>query len=284
MSGKATRVTAKEILSHVKFREARRTLVDTLVALFTESRPAARLMSNAATMLLRALIVTHYAAFDETDRRTWGTPSILRQHLAERGFASPRHTDNLIARFVRLGYVEPLVSPIDRRTRILQPTGTLLALDREHLAAHHRFLDDLYPGRGYGWTAAPSEGMHLAIRSASFDARPFGRALSRSPMSEFLMRDAGYPALLLAAQAELSSAPASLSLSGIADRLHVSRTHVSNLFAEAEEHGLVSMRSRAGPQLTPRLRTAYDEFIADVSSEQDEIAQRAFGTAKRQSG
>jgi DNA-binding transcriptional MocR family regulator len=94
----------------------------------------------------------------------------------------------------------------------------------------------------------------------------------------FLARDAGYLAFLLAAQAELSDRDRGPSFTSMSADLGVSRTHIRNLFVEAEVAGYVRLaaRRRRPVQILPPLWEAYDRFIADVQADQDAIAQVAF--------
>jgi hypothetical protein len=184
--------------------------------------------------------------------------------MVERGLASARRVDDMIARFRQARYVESVVSPADNRVHILKPTERLIAHDCDHLAAYHRFLLDLYPGRGYEWTLGKDIRVQLAIRKALFYAMPQAMAFMRHvPIMMFLARDAGYLAFLLVAQAEFADSE------GLSFR---------NLFVEAEAAGYV----RLGPkpsrpvEIMPGLRSAYDLFLADVQADQDKIAQIAF--------
>jgi hypothetical protein len=266
--------TAEEILAHPRFAAARRAHVDALVGLFAGDRFVTRLMIDAGTITFRALLVGFHAAYDENDPTTWATPGQLRTYIGERGLASARRVDDMIARFRQARYVESAVSPADHRVHILKPTGPLIAHDRDHLAVYHRFLLDLYPGRGYEWTIEQDLRAQLAIRKALFYALPQAMAFMRhAPIMMFLARDAGYLAFLLVAQAEFAGSEG-LSFKSVADRLGVSRTHIRNLFVEAEAAGYV----RLGPkpsrpvEIMPALRGAYDLFLADVQADQDKIA------------
>jgi DNA-binding MarR family transcriptional regulator len=276
--------TAAEILAHPRFAAARRAHVDALVQLFAGDRFVARLMADAGAIALRGLLAGFHAAYDENDRATWATPGQVRKLIAERGLASPRRVDDLMARFRQAGYVVPAASPTDRRVRILRPSERLLAHDRDHLAVYHRFLHDLYPGRGYEWALRKDARVQLAIRRAAFQALPQAFAFIRHrPFMLLLSRDAGYLAFLLVAQAALSDGrhrPSSFT--AIAEPLGVSRTHVRNLFVEAEAAGYVRLgRGRGGPvEIMPSMWEAYDQFLADVEADQDAIAQAAFAGLK----
>jgi hypothetical protein len=270
--------TAEEILAHPRFAEARRAHIDALVGLFAGDRFVTRLMNDAGTITLRGLLVGFHAAHDENDPTTWATPGQVRKHIVDRGLASARRVDDMIARFRQARYISSVVSPADNRVRILTPTGRLITHDRDHLAVYHRFLLDLYPGRGYEWTIGKDIRAQLAIRKALLYAMPQAMAFMRHvPVMMFLSHDAGYLAFLLVAQADLADSD-DLSFRSIAHRLGVSRTHIRNLFVEAEAAGYVRLGpKRSRPvEIMPVLRDAYDRFLADVQADQDTIAQIAF--------
>ena len=276
--------TAEEILTHPRFIAARRAHIDALVELFDGDRLVTRLMVDAGTITLRGLLAGFHAAHDENDRATWATLGQVQKLIAERGLASPRRVADLIARFRQVGYVVSTVSPVDNRIRILRPTERLLSHDRDHLAVYHRFLHDLYPDRGYDWTIRKDPRVQLAIRKAAFYA--LGQALTflrHQSLRMFLSRDAGYLAFVLAAQAALSDSDQDLSFASIADRLGVSRTHIRNLFVEAEAAGYVRLDQGRGrlAEISPPLWLAYDHFLADMQSDQDAIAQVAFANLRQ---
>ncbi|MBE7200703.1 MAG: hypothetical protein INR70_23265 [Parafilimonas terrae] len=274
----ATGVTAQEILAHPRFAEARAAHVDAVVALFKADPLALRMMADAGIIILRGFIVGFHFAFDPEDRATWGTPGNIRGRLVERGLASPRHVDDLLARFRHAGYVEAAPAPGDRRIVILTPTARVIAHDRRHLAAYHRFLLALYPGRGYEWALTQDEDIHRRIRLSGL--RDLPRALSvlgHEALRLFLGRDAGYLALLLVIQANLSGRD-DLTWTSMSNDLGVARSHLRTLFSEAERAGYVDLHGgRGGPvAILPPLWAAYDRFLAEIEADQDTIAQAAF--------
>jgi hypothetical protein len=272
-------ITAGDILAHPRFAEARRAHVDALVGLFAGNRFVTRMMADAGVITLRGLLAGFHAAYDENDRATWATPGQLQKLIVERGLASARRLDDMMARFRQAGYVRSVSSPVDKRIRILTPTERLLAHDRDHLAVYHRFLFDLYPDRGYDWTLRPDARMQLAFRKVAFFALPQAMAFMRhQPFMMFLARDAGYLAFLVVAQAQLSGRGHEVSFASMSHDLGVSRTHIRNLFVEAETAGYVGLHPKpAQPvEILPPLWEAYDQFVADVHAGQDAIAQVAF--------
>lgn len=271
--------TAQEILAHPRFAAARRAHLNAVVALFSGDRFVTRLMLDAGTIMLRGFLVGFHAAHDENDRGTWATPGEVRRHIVSRRLASPRRVDDLIARFRHARYVQTVASAADKRIRILKPSERLIAHDCDHLAVYHAFLHELYPLRGYEWIKERDPRVHLAIRKAAFYAQPQALAFMRhAPILMFLARDAGYLAFLLVAQAALEGADQDTSFVSMAQRLGVSRTHVRNLFVEAEAAGYVRLvEQRHHPvEILPPLWEAYDHFVADVQADQDAIAQAAF--------
>ncbi len=271
-------IAAETILAHPRFAEARAAHVDAVVELFRADRFVTRMMADAGVIILRGLLVGFHLSHDEADPATWATPGNLRRALVERGLASPRRVDDLLARFRQAGYVEPAPSPADRRISLLVPTSQILAHDRDHLAAYHLFLHDLFPERGHGWALRRDEAAHRAIRRAAI--RDLSRALSvlgHAALRLFLARDAGYLALLLVMRAQLAG-EGGPTWTAMADTLGVSRSHLRSLFAEAEAAGYARLLPDRGRpvEILPPLWDAYDRFLADMQAGQDAIAQAAF--------
>jgi AraC-like DNA-binding protein len=278
----ATRLTAADILAHPRFASARAAHLDAVVALFKADRFTTRMMTDAGMILLRGFLVGFHVTFDPADRATWATPGNLRSALLARGIASSRRIDDLLARFRQASYVVSTDAPGDRRTKLLVPSERLIAHDRAHLAAYHRFLLELVPGLGYEWVLGDDTGVHRAIRRAGFrNQAQATSALRHEAMRLFLAHDAGYLAFLLVAQAQLSgqSGPTWTAMS---DDLGVSRSHLRTLFTAAEAVGYVRfLAGRRRPvEILPPLWQAYDLFLAGVEADQHAIAQVAFATAR----
>ena len=274
----ATGLTAADILAHPRFAAARAAHLDAVTALFKADRFTTRMMTDAGMILLRGYLVGFHVTFDPTDRATWATPGNVRQALITRGIASPRRVDDLLARFRQAGYVVSTEAPGDRRTKLFVPDERLIAHDRDHLAAYHRFLLELVPGCGYEWVLGDDGSVHRAFRRAAFRNQVQATsALRHEAMRLFLAHDAGYLAFLLVAQAQLTgqSGPTWTEMS---DDLGVSRSHLRTLFAAAEAAGYVRLLvgHRRPVEILPPLWQAYDLFLAGVEADQHAIAQVAF--------
>lgn len=274
-------LTPEDILHHPRFASARDAHILALTSLFAGDRFVTWMMADAAVFALRGFIVGCDVSYTPDDRTTWATPSNLRTLIAERKLASPRRVDTMIARFLQARYALARPSAIDRRLRLLAPTPRLMAHDCDHLVAYHRFLLTLLPGQGYEWVLSADPAAHRAIRRSAF--RRLGQAmafLNHAPIMMFLARDAGYLAFLMLACARITGREGDLSFTGIAETLGVSRTHIRNLFREAEAAGYVRMNARGTSpiDITPALWSSYERFLADVQIGQHLIAGHAFAS------
>lgn len=277
-------LTPEDVLHHPRFASARDEHIVSLTALFAGDRFATWMMADAAVFCLRGLIIGFHVSHEPADRRTWATPSNLRKLLVDLKLASPRRVDDMIARFLQAKYVEAATSTVDGRVRLLAPTARLLGHDRDHLAAYHRFLLTLLPGQGYEWLLTGDDGTHRAIRRVAFGRLAQAMAFRHHPpMMLFLARDAGYLAFLLLACAQITGRQHALSFTGMATDLGVSRTHIRNLFREAEAAGYVRLDTRGTSpvEITPTMWESYEAFLADVQAEQHSIAQEAFALQRK---
>jgi hypothetical protein len=272
--------TADEILADPRFADASQAHVNAMIEVFAGNRFLIRLMKDAACLKTAALLVGFHAMYDQKDRTTWATPGRIRGLVAREGLASVRRMDDLIARLLHTRYVTSISNESDRRTRILRPTELLLSLDRVYLAALHRPLHLLYPERGHRRIVAQDIWLHLAIRRMELFALPTAKPyISRHQgITFFLTRDAGYLAFLLVAQAAQQLNGAGLSYTEIAQRLGVSRTHIRNLFVDAEAGGYIDLSENRGrvSKIRPRLWDAFHIFLAETQARRDAIAQMAF--------
>jgi hypothetical protein len=269
-------ISAEKILQHPKFAGAKREHLRALTRLFLDDRAITRLMVDASTITLRALLIGFHAVHDDDDPRTWATIGRVQSVIVDRGLASRRRLDDLISRFQVVGYLTSVPLPSDRRIRLLKPTQRLIDHDRDHLQAYHRFLHELYPERGYNWRGPD---FHMAVRRTAFYELDKAMAFMRhSPFMSFLARDAGYLAFLVLANAELEKSRLEPTFTWVASRLGVSRTHVRNIFVEAHRLGYVELGSdrKRIVRINAVLWEAYDRFLADIHADQDVIAQAAF--------
>jgi len=279
-------MSAEEILAHPRFAEARRAHIDGFADVFTRDAFQLRLLVDTGCLVLAALLVALHAAHDENDRATWATLSRLQGLVAGHGLSSPRHLADLIARFRATGYLRSEASATDRRVRLLKPTEALIAKDRTRTAVMHRALHILYPDRRYAAVVSEDPIAHLVLRKTGFLMMPtaIGYMHRHPAIMAFMARDAGYVALLLVIQAMLSGperASESLNYKSIAGRLRVSRTHIRNLFADAEAAGHVRLSKTGGniAELRPRFLRAFDRFLADQESCRDAVGQAALARA-----
>src|SRR4051812_38934413 len=115
-----------EILAHPGFINARNALINEFADLFTSSRFLTRLIADSGCLMLTAVLVGFHANHDDDDPATWATPGRVQSMIVERGLASVRRLDDLIARFHATGYLARVENPADGRSRILRPTELLL--------------------------------------------------------------------------------------------------------------------------------------------------------------
>jgi hypothetical protein len=225
--------------------------------------------SNRGRFIVYHLVATLDAAQDPARRETWATVGLLKQKMALLGLASGRHVDHLIARLCAVGFMELRPAEEDRRVRILKPTETLHAHDRDWLAAHYTPLTVLYPQYDYGLVMRRDPQFQAVHRRACVPFMSLGAKLflSEPDMMLFLNRAAGYPviaALLQAAMAAGDYPHAAVPYAEVGDRFGVSRTHIRKLLVAAEEIGLVKLHARGGlrVEILPRLWASHDRGIS----------------------
>jgi hypothetical protein len=272
--------TADKILADRRFADASRAHINAMIEVFAGNRFLIRFMKDAACLKTTALLVGFHAMYDRDDLTTWATPGRIRKLVAQEGLASLRRLDDLIAQLLHTRHITAVSNESDRRIRILRPTELLLSLDRVYLAALYRPLHLLYPKKGYRWIVAQDTRLHLAIRRMELFALPTAETfISRHPgIAFFFKRDAGYLAFMLVAQAALQGNGAGLSYTEIAQRLGVSRTHIRNLFVDAEAGGYVDLSEKNGrvSAIRPRLWDDFHLFLAETEAHRAAIAQTVF--------
>jgi hypothetical protein len=275
--------SADEILAHPRFSVAQAAYVNAVLDLYEGDAFLNRLLLEAGRAVLFANIICLHARYDEADRTTWPTMSLLQEVMTQFGLASPRRIEDLVARLIHSGILESIASKQDRRFRILTPTAKMLSLDQGWLAAHYLPLDVMFPSPGYAPPIRRDPEFQQAQRLVANDFVALGaRILAGNPvMMLFLSRDAGVMVLikLIEMAGTGHGPPEALSYADIGARFGVSRTHVRSLLQDAEQAGLVGRSNRGGRfvELKPAVLQAFDRFTAESMSGHDLLFNLAVG-------
>jgi DNA-binding transcriptional ArsR family regulator len=274
-----------EILSHPRFPAARDAFVEAILALY-EYEPAVNRLVEAGRGVLFIVIMCLHARYDEADRATWPTPSLVTRSTLLHDVSSARRIHSLVAQFIDAGYLEARLSPRDRRVRILTPTATMLEQDQDWLVAQYLPLQTLFPQPGYAriMQRDPSFQRAQRLAASSFFAHGAQIMASNPIVMQFMRREAGITILMKLMQLvgrKGAAAREEIFYSDIGKRLGVSRTHVRKVLQEAEDGGLVRLTKRGGRfvEIAPALVQAFDRFVADAMSGHDLLYQLALRLA-----
>jgi DNA-binding transcriptional ArsR family regulator len=276
---------ADEILSHPRFPVARGEFVEAILALY-EHEPAVNRLVEAGRGVLFIVIMCLHARYDEADRGTWPTLSLVTQSTVLHDVSSPRRIHDLISQFIDAGYIEARSSPQDRRVRILTPTAKMLEQDENWLVAQYLPLQILFPQPGYARIMERDASFQLAQRlvASSFFALGAQVMAANPVVMQFMRREAGITILMKLMQLVGRKGPAAreeIFYSDIGNRFGVSRTHVRKVLQEAEGGGLVRLTRDGGRfvEIAPVLVQAFDRFVADSMSGHDLLYRLALRSA-----
>ncbi len=267
--------SADEVLSHPRFPLAREAYVDGILALY-ENDPVVNRLVEAGRGLLFLNIMVLNGRYDEADRATWPTLSLVQDAMAQYGVSSPRRIHSLVSQFIDIGYIEVRSSPRDRRVRILVPTAKLLEHDQGWLVAQYRPLQVLFPEPGYARIIDRDPSFQMTQRLVSSNFISLGaQVMANNPVVvQFMSRESGITILIKLMQLlgrEEAGTREEIFYSELGNRLGVSRTHVRNILEEAERGGLLRLTREGGRfvEVTPALVQAFDRFVADGMSGHD---------------
>jgi hypothetical protein len=279
--------STQDILGHPRFLTARSAYVDAVLKLYEGDTFLTRLVLEAARTVIFAIIISLDARYDEADRATWPTISLLKQQMTQFGLASPRRIEDLVARLIHTGFLESRPAKQDGRVRLLRPADKMLKTDQDWLAAHYLPLDLMFPNPGYPQPMRKDRSFQQAQRllAIGFLGRGAQIMAGNPAMMLFLTRDAGVTILMkliqIAGKGEASpqGGPSELSHEDIGALFGVSRTHVRKILQDAAKQGLVALSGRGHRrfEITPVMWQAFDRFVAESMSGHDlmfEIAMR----------
>lgn len=270
------------ILAHPRFAEARHSFIDGYLALYSGDPGLNKLLAEGARHVVITFAICLSAAQRDDDSITWLTLGKLQEVVAAHQVGSPGLVEAIVTRMLDRGLLTSTPAESDRRKRILAPTASLLAHDRDLIIAQARAAAMVLPSPALEQAVACSPEFQLAFRAAAVAS--FGAAmemLMRHPaMMLFIARDSGQMALyamLASARASPDGSMSTVPYSEIADRFGVSRTHIRDMVLEAEAAGLMLASKSSGTmvELLPPLQTATDRFLADAMLLFAECCERA---------
>ena len=265
-----------EILAHPRFPSVRSAYVDAVLKLYEGDTFLTRLVMEAARTVIFAIIISLDAQYDESDRATWPTISLLKQQMTLFGLASPRRIEDLVARLIHTGFLESRPAKQDGRMRLLAPTDRMLEADQGWLAAHYLPLDVMFPDPGYPEAMRNDRSFQRAQRLLAIGFLGHGaQIMAGNPaMLLFLTRDAG--ATILIKLVQIASRDQENALDGSQTRVSelshedigtsfgVSRTHVRKILQEGVKQGLIALSGRGHRvfEITPVMWQAFDRFVS----------------------
>lgn len=281
-------VRSAEILAHPRFTKARRTAVDSYLALYSGTPALNKLLIDGAKHVIIMFAICLAARQREEEPETWLTLTKLQEVVTAYQVGSPGLVESIVARMIDSGLMERVSAPRDQRKKLLVPTEALIAHDLDMLAALAQPCLVLGEHPSFGLAVARDRSLQKAHRIFSVDA--FGQALQmlmRHPeMMLFFHRDSGYLVLLSLLQSAMTSSSGAISsvpFQEVGDRFGVSRTHVRNLVEDAERAGLMRVVAPGGSgvELLPALMKKHDRYFADctVMIEQGFVEAYALVTA-----
>jgi DNA-binding MarR family transcriptional regulator len=287
-------LSAEDILTHPRFPLARDELLRAMLALYEYDPQLNRLLLEAGRNVLFVVIMCLHARYDQADRSTWPTLSLVTRSTAAQGVASERRIYDLVSQFIKAGFIELRSSARDRRIRIVTPTAKMVTQDQEWLVSHYLPLQVIFPEPGYPRIMGRDPAFQLAQRlvASSFFALS-ARIMADHPLvMRFMRHEAGVMVLIKLLQraraeslatgdADGGRAPDEMSYSDIGARFGVSRTHVRKVLQEAEREGLLRLTKNGSPfvHLSPELVEAFDRFLAAGMSGHDLIYNLALRQA-----
>jgi DNA-binding transcriptional ArsR family regulator len=205
------------------------------------------------------------------------TAAQLRREVADLGLCSPGRITAFLATLRLAGFVAPVASS-DRRTQRLAPTEALLSMHRMRWSVQFAMLAELRPeARGAAEALADPTFIghcaHALMEAFRRGERLFAYVPALEPIAE---RDAGVTMLmsLLVAKPDQS-----VTITKLAHRFSVARSHVRETLRAAELEGLVCAGEERGRYLPgPALAPTIARFFSVVFL----IFLQAFVTARAQ--
>jgi len=249
-----------------QFEEAVRRSARFFIALHQGERLAGWILGDRARALFGFILLNLHATARGDDPRSGLTVSRVKETCVAVGLCSAGRAGAMLSLLRAAGYVATMPSAEDARVRRLVPTHKLLDMVRHRIKGHFECVGPLVPAAAASLPLMGRDDFVYAMVQALNDFFIAGfRILHHVPeLGLFAERSAATVMLfdlLLAGENGDSfppQTPVPFSISDLARRFRVSRTHVLRLFRKAEESGLLARVGARGEavQLSPELGQA----------------------------
>ncbi len=257
--------------AHPALPQAIRLSLNGLVTLYQGSHLLNWLMDDRARLLFGYLSLYFDAIRDADDPTSGLTPTRMKAVCVEQQICSPGRATAMLSLMRFAGYLAPDAAVADRRHRPLVPTQKLIDLLRTRWRLHFAAMAPLF---------ADGEAMLAAVDDPAL-LKPFVTAMGERFLAGFRVathapslglfseRNGGMMifASLMTAGGEDDTMPPTrpvpISISALARRFAVSRTHVLKLIQDAEADGTIR---RQGDRIviTPQFADATRTFFATM--------------------
>lgn len=260
-----------ELRAHPRFAEAIRTLATGMLALYRGNRLLNMLINDRGRMVIGYLALYLHDGATPDGRGSGFGVGQLKAICASAGLASPGRTGAMLALMRMSGYIASASSLDDKRRHILVPTEKLRAAHRDRWSKVAAALRPVLPDAAAAFALDDPEFVAAYVRATAADYLGGFRPVGVAPEMElFIDRNAGLMILFtLLISGEPDDAvpptrPVPLSLSALAQRFGVSRSHVRTVLRDAEERGLIERTGPGGNQvlIRPVLAEAVQNFFA----------------------
>ncbi len=257
--------------AHPAFPQAMRVSASGIASLYQGSHLLNWLMDDRARLLFGYFAIYFDATRDADDSTSGLTPTRMKAVCIEQHICSPGRATAMLSLMRFAGYLSPDTAVADRRHRPLVPTQKLIDLLRARWRLHFAAMAPLF---------ADGEVMLAAVDDATL-LKPFVVAMAERFLAGFRVathapelglfseRNGGmliFASLLSSGEEDDTmppTRPVPISISALARRFAVSRTHVLKLIQDAEADGAIA---RQGDRivLSPQLADATQTFFATM--------------------
>lgn len=269
-------VSADDIISHPRFPDARAFYIEECIRVYKFGTFPGNIGADAGRVTALAIIVCLHARYVQDEPETWPTLKRLKETVANFGFASPRLVDAFVARLVQTQFLRMPRHPMDGRIRLLVPTEALASWDREWMAAHFGPLRILFPDTGYTLALDRNPVFQKAHGGASVPVLDgaIHVAWRNIDVVFFLAAKSALSILFILCQLggeKQDSRLREVDLAAFATEFGVSRSHIRNVLAAAEQRKFVVRygNKKQFVALTPLWIETFDRFIGDSLSYSD---------------